>query len=398
MQATDVILIFDIGKTNKKILLFNKQYQLVYEEEVQFSEIQDEQGDACENIEALTLWIKTSIQKLKSDHRFKISAIHYSAYGASFVYLNESGEIVAPLYNYLKPYKESTREIFEKKYGSISNLCLQTASPDLGNLNSGLQIFRLKLEQPEIFKKIKWALHLPQYIHYIVTGEFATDITSIGCHTFLWNFTTQSYHDWVIQEGIDKLFAPLKQKVGLHDSSAALIPYFDAFESPFILLSTGTWCISLNPFNDSPLTDQELEKDALCYLSFQGKPVKAARLFAGNMHAEEVSKLKTLQLPALEYEKAYAVLMRKIVELQVASTNLILKGTTVKRIFVDGGFSKNEYYMNGLANAFPNIEVYAATIPQASAIGAALCMHDVWNTHSKPNSLLALKYYSSKQE
>ena len=34
---------------------------------------------------------------------------------------------------------------------------------------------------------------------------------------------------------------------GLHDSSAALIPYLSAFREPFILLSPGTWCISLNP-------------------------------------------------------------------------------------------------------------------------------------------------------
>ncbi|MEI9908230.1 MAG: hypothetical protein WDO71_00265 [Bacteroidota bacterium] len=61
---------------------------------------------------------------------------------------------------------------------------------------------------------------------------------------------------------------------GLHDSSAALIPYLSSFQEPFILLSTGTWCISLNPFNHSQLSDYELDKDCLCYLSYEGKPVK----------------------------------------------------------------------------------------------------------------------------
>ena len=39
----------------------------------------------------------------------------------------------------------------------------KTASPLLGSLNSGLQLYRLKKEQPEVFQKIHHALHLPQY-------------------------------------------------------------------------------------------------------------------------------------------------------------------------------------------------------------------------------------------
>ena len=79
--------------------------------------------------------------------------------------------------------------------------------------------------------------------------------------------------------------------VGLHDSSAALIPYLSHFEEPFILLSTGTWSISLNPFNQTPLTSEELNKDCLCYLDYNSKPVKASRLFAGNKHELEAKRL-----------------------------------------------------------------------------------------------------------
>src|SRR6185436_14045294 len=78
---------------------------------------------------------------------------------------------------------------------------------------------------------------------------------------------------------------------GLHDSSAALIPYLTSFNEPFILVSTGTWCISLNPFNYSMLSDYELDQDCLCYLSYEGKPVKASRLFAGYEHEQQVKRL-----------------------------------------------------------------------------------------------------------
>src|SRR5690606_24799881 len=78
---------------------------------------------------------------------------------------------------------------------------------------------------------------------------------------------------------------------GLHDSSAALIPYLVSFAKPFILISTGTWCISFNPFNMSPLTKEELKADCLCYMQYQGTPVKASRLFAGYEHEQEVKRI-----------------------------------------------------------------------------------------------------------
>jgi L-fuculokinase len=75
----------------------------------------------------------------------------------------------------------------------------------------------------------------------------------------------------------------------------------------------------------------------------------------------------------------------------------VLKGTDVKRIFVDGGFSKNPIYMYLLAEAFPSIEVYAASVAQASALGAALAIHPHWNTKNLPADIIDLKLYSVAQ-
>src|SRR5690606_26120067 len=58
-----------------------------------------------------------------------------------------------------------------------------------------------------------------------------------------------------------------------------------------LLISTGTWCISLNPFNKTTLTDDELKQDCLCYMTYEGEPVKASRLFAGHWHEEETKKI-----------------------------------------------------------------------------------------------------------
>jgi glycerol kinase len=96
--------------------------------------------------------------------------------------------------------------------------------------------------------------------------------------------------------------------------------------------------------------------------------------------------------------EAYHQLILDIVAQQHFSTQLVLKGTAVKRIFVDGGFSKNAIYMNMLALFFPEIEVFAASMAQATAVGTALSIHHAWNKRPLPNDIIELKYYATTQQ
>ena len=48
MNAQPVIAIFDIGRTNKKKLLFNDQYQVLEEQSVQLPETTDDDGFPAE--------------------------------------------------------------------------------------------------------------------------------------------------------------------------------------------------------------------------------------------------------------------------------------------------------------------------------------------------------------
>ncbi len=448
MVRIPVIAILDAGKTNKKLLLFDENYKVRFENSSDIPEIMDEDGFPCEDISAITVWARASIDEALLLPAFNVKAINFSAHGASFVYLDDRGKVVAPLYNYLKPYPSELSKKFYEARGGEGSFSLRTASPVLGSLNSGLQLYRLKHEQPRLFDKIKYALHLPQYLCFLFAGKAFSDITSIGCHTGLWDFTLNDYHHWVFAEGIHQKLAPLTScekvfpfhtivtGIGLHDSSAALIPYLKQFREPFILLSTGTWNITLNPFNSSPLTQDELNKDCLCYLDYQGKAVKASRLFAGHQLEVLVKKItqhfhqkagyhttitydKTLyrklknkysqSIESFEpnrllgdnffrtdlsdfnsFEEAYHQLMREIINLQFGSTSLVLQ-PTVKNIYVDGGFSKNSLFMNLLKEVFPSHRVYAASVSQASSLGAAMAIHNHWNNHDFPENFVALK-------
>lgn len=446
-----VCAIFDIGKTNKKLLLFDEDYKIVREEQSQFEEILDDDGFPCDDLIQLSTWLKTTFESIKQNADYEVVGLNFSAYGASFVHLNSEGKPITPLYNYLKNFTRQMSKEFAEKY--TSNVFTETASPELGMLNSGLQLYWLKNEKPSVFHQIKYSLHLPQYCSFLFSNQPVSEITSVGCHTALWDFQKNDYHAWVeaehlhsvqqkpqLSSNIANLVDGIAVGIGIHDSSSALVPYLKSFDEKFILLSTGTWAISINPFNDEPLTDSELQKDCLCFLNYAGHPVKASRLFAGNEHERQTKHLaeyfgkdsdyykqvkydqdmvwflrnkfkqatpQTADVGLLKdcpfvernlnlfksYEEAYHQFMLDLVAQQVASLNLVMGWSKPKQIFVDGGFSKNDIYMNLLAETYFNKQVFASEIAQASALGAALVIHEHWNSKPVPQQLIALKRY-----
>lgn len=447
MIKQEVIAILDVGKTNKKLLLFNRKYEVVYEWTDQLPESSDEDGFPCENLPLLERSVHDLIQKAVSDDRFVICALNFATYGASIVYIAENGSPLTPLYNYLKPFPEVLQLRFYQTYGKAEEIARETASPALGNLNSGLQVWSVKQAKPHIWEQTKYALHLPQYIGFLFHKKGYTDITSIGCHTQLWSFDKRQYHQWVIEEKLDQKFGELKPYhhveiislggkqvpcgIGLHDSSSSLIPYLQAFSDPFLLISTGTWSISMNPFDHTPLTREELDQDCLCYFQFNGQPVKASRLFMGRIHDEALAKLgshfpiSVAVLAEMEYathihdlavdyiheheihsideidfstlasaELAYFILMVLLVKAQLEKLALILIHKPVEQIYVDGGFSKNKIFMTILAKSFPDKKVFASEVAQATALGAALALHEIWNKESEYQTLISLRAYN----
>lgn len=452
MKATEVIAIFDVGKTNKKFFLFDEHYTIVFEKAVRLIDTFDDDGEPCEDIKELEYFIVESLKEATRRNEFRIRAINFSGYGATLVYLDEKGETVGPIYNYLKSFPADLLKQFYNKYGEQETIALQTASPLLNSLNSGLQFYRVKHEKPVLFEKIKFALHLPQFLSSIITRNYFADITSIGCHTMLWDFGRNDYHKWVYHEKLHLKLPTIVDSgkqipvcfndhhfvsgIGLHDSSAALVPYLQNYKEPFILLSTGTWNISFNPFNKTPLTASELHNDCLFYITYQGMPVKASRLFSGYAHEEEVARIaqhfsvQTSQILSIAFDmaifaqvkkteqevlgkpgsmecffserdlskfktvaEAYHQLVFDLVRQQVFSTSLVLEGGEVVKIFVNGGLSKNVIYMNMLAAAFPGIEVFASSIPESSALGAALVLHSAWNNNTISEQLIELEKY-----
>ena len=446
-----VTAIFDIGKTNKKFFLFDADLNELHEDYTHLPETQDDEGFACDDLDALRAWMREKLDFVLHHKSYRLEAVNFSTYGATLVHLDAAGNPLTPLYNYLKPLPEAVETAFFAARGDKARWEVETASPALGMLNSGLQLYWLKHVKPALFTHIRSSLHFPQYCAFLLTGQRSSEYTSIGCHTGMWDYARNRYHHWLEAEGLRALLPdpiptpptttvqlggqPVRIGTGIHDSSAALIPYFRlSGDQPFLLLSTGTWSIALNPFNEEPLTVEELERDCLNYLRSDGRPVKAARLFLGNEYKiwskklaahfgveyerhrhvrfdrqwyeavrrfpAPVFKWESIDAPARHfdampatdlsrfdhYEMAYHSLLHELTDLQCEAIALAVGNPgsegrpqsigikRVRRIYLDGGFVDNEVFIEMLQMKLADYEVIVSQEPLGSAKGAAMVM------------------------
>jgi sugar (pentulose or hexulose) kinase len=439
-----VIAVFDVGKTNKKLLLFNYDLKIVSEAEEKFTETTDDDGFPCDDIELIESWIQESVKQLAKSDKYDLSAINFATYGATLAYLNEQGKRLTPVYNYLKPMDERIPEGVYKKSGGQDEFCRRTASPALGMLNSGMQALWLKYTKPEVFAKVRHILHFPQYLSYLLTGKIYSEHTSIGCHTALWDFDNMTYHHWTVEEGLN-LPDPIdvstvndivvegrnfKVGIGIHDSSSSLAPYFSISPGKFILISTGTWCINMNPFNSEILTAEQLDRDCLCYMSITRQPVKSSRLFLGHLHEAAVDRLnahfnaqpdyyknvrpdsKLLEICRKKcgdrrfffekqpysrelkdkmdffvfksFAEGYHQLMVELSELAVEAIDLVIPADDdIENIYITGGFSGNKLFTRLISEAFPLKTVFTSEVSNATALGAALVIRHLLDPSNK---------------
>lgn len=444
-----VIAIFDIGKTNKKILLFNQQLNLVHEQEEIFPTITDEDGVECDDIEKIEKWIASGLADLTQNPAYDIKAVNFATYGASLAYLDAQGKRITPIYNYLKDMPEGIVEPLYEKYGGKDEFCRCTASPASGMLNSGFQALWLKHVKPEVFKNVATVLHFPQYLSYLLTKKTFSEYTSIGCHTSMWDFDKKQYHQWMKDENIHTpqptsnsetipvniVGKTLQAGIGIHDSSASLAPYIINSNKKFLLLSTGTWCISMNPFNEEPLTAEQLASDCLCYMSISQNPVKSSRLFMGRTHDQNTERviayfgvpkntyktvkpdttlLKSLmeQPPVFfkdgvpenlvdesvdlsvykTFEDAYHQLMVDISRITMKSISLILASKDdTEEVYISGGFAKSALFTRIIATFLKDKKVYTSEISNSTALGAALVVYGAFENPEAPKLDLGLE-------
>ncbi len=448
----DVMLIFDLGKSNKKMLVYDENLQLLQQSQTMIPEKEEASGYLVDDVPAIWQWMAQEVETLHRSRQFRLRAMNITTFGATIAHLNEGGALAVPVISYAHDPGEQVDRAFREWMENLPGGFARHATPPLPQfLNVGKQLFYLRRRQPEIANRIHTSLFLPQYFVYKLSGQKLTEPTSYGCHTGLWDFQQMrpsaaalSGLDW--REKMPPLAlpaetafplagelatqlnpdAPIWVGSGLHDSSSALVPYLLALKEGFALISTGTWIIILNPDARFRLTEEDLQRDRLYYLTPDARPVRAARLFAGREHERQLQRIEKHfgkkpdtqhqdierflpeffaetrprglepevlpgsgpfpNRPAGEWdlsafahaEEAYARLCLDLAVLTDYCFSEVASEKT-QRVVIDGGFAKNPWFVKVLAMLMQPRQVFTAEVPQATSLGAAMLIQPHWS-------------------
>ncbi len=454
-MAPSYIAVIDIGKTNKKVLIYDLELNVVDTAFKIFNEFQDD-GINYEDLDNMTLWIKQQVRLFAGQYHIK--ALSVTTHGATAFAIDKHGHLAIPPVAYTTNAGDEFREEFFQTFGSPQELKKETGTTEIGSLvNISKLIYFMQKKWPEKWKNVWKILNMPQYFGYLFTGKIGAEPTYIGCHTYLYNPRKQSYSSvaqklnlstqlpdiisksWEILGTVSSEFQQETSlphdcvvTLGIHDSNASLLPYLVKGFDNFVLNSTGTWCVAMHPTDTFDFRKDELDALVFYNLNAFHNPVKTSIFRGGAEYDIYRQILKEIngdqEFPAYNHERYTRIIQEKnlfilpsidpgsgifpnaqpqAVENGLASSlkdiqtrdqvpdffkdfnvgmvvlNLSLaiqtyyalnmtgfdgKGT----IFIEGGFRKNNDYINLLGSLYPDAKIALTKMDEATAFGAAI--------------------------
>jgi L-fuculokinase len=290
-------VVLDIGKTNVKLTLLAAQGATLAVRRCPNTIV----GDGPyphHDTERIWEWLLSILAEFSG--LASISAIVPVTHGATAALVDDHG-LVLPVLDYESTLPQSTNE----GYRAVRPPFGESLSPDLpAGLNLGRQLFWLARTFPKQFSVARYILTYPQYWAWRLSGVAASELTSLGCHTDLWNPSQGTFSSLITALGWHSLIPPLQAAsnplgtllpeliartgldedcqvlCGIHDSNASLLRYLDANPSaPCTVLSTGTWVIAAAFGQELGILDEKF--DMLANITARGQAVACMRFMGG---------------------------------------------------------------------------------------------------------------------
>jgi sugar (pentulose or hexulose) kinase len=310
------VIVLDIGKTNKKLFVYDDRLRCLNPDEpaVVFPQVERD-GLLTDDMASIFDWMLTALGR--AARRFKqVRCISISTHGATLALLGRGGHrvfrgdggLVFPIVSYEQEISAEEDEAFYRDLGlTPTQMQERTGTPRFRwLLNHGKQVYWLRSRFPERFARVTDILMFPQYLSYLLTGKKAAEPTYLGCHGYLLDMGGRRYSIVARRLGLlDKLpplpfrhpwepLGTLKEEiaaktglpadcivtVGVHDSNAALVPYFVKGFKQFVVQDSGTWVVTMSPSSEARFTKEELGKEVFFNRSIYGDPVKTT-IFRG---------------------------------------------------------------------------------------------------------------------
>jgi len=288
---TGGVAVLDIGKTNIKVLAFDAAGAVVSERSRPNAPLPPDADQPWLRLDLEGVWtfLLDALREIRPVERVSIST-----HGAAGVLIDEDGRVAAMDYEW---------DGFDPAYDALRPTFAETLSPALPRgLNLGRQLFHLtrNARAPKAF------LTYPQYWAWRLSGVMASEATSLGCHTDLWDPQMGDFSSLVARMGWRPLFPPVRRAwetlgalrpeiaaatglsantqvlTGAHDTNAAIAPYLAAQQEPFTLVSTGTWVVVMAVGGQGAL---DSNADMLANVDVRGDPLPCARFMGGREFA-----------------------------------------------------------------------------------------------------------------
>lgn len=298
MTAPQIAGVIDIGKTNAKFALVDLRTRSEIAVRKAPNTVRMDGPYPHFDIDRLWDFLSGAIVELNREH--KVDALSVTTHGASAALLDADGDLALPVLD----YEYAGPDVFSAEYNAARPSFAECFSPRLPmGLNLGAQLFWQSRAFPGAFADTQAIVTYPQYWSYRLSGVLASEITSLGCHTDLWNFQTDLYSSLVVKQGwLEKMptvrlasdvLGPVRPELmarfglsrpvpvicGIHDSNASLLPHLLARHPPFAVVSTGTWVIVCAP--GAELSELDPARDCLANIDAFGRPVASARFMGG---------------------------------------------------------------------------------------------------------------------
>jgi len=415
------IAVIDIGKTNAKLALVDLAARAEIAVVTQPNTARA--GPPYRHFDVNRHWTFLLDGLRTFDAAHGVDAISVTTHGACCALLDTEGGLAAPVLD----YEDSGPDEVARAYDAIRPGFAETGSPRLPmGLNVGAQLFWMFGRDPGLLARTAAIVTYPQYWGHRLTGALATDVTSLGCHTDLWNPERGQFSSLVDRLGIRDRMAVARKSAdilgpvlpaiaqatglapdtpvacGIHDSNASLYPYILARQAPFAVVSTGTWAVVMAVGGDDVALDPA--RDILINVNALGAPTRSAR-FMGGREFELLTKGGTVTpttaevagvladgpmlLPAVVQDSgpfqgrkarwvgqeplpgtgAYAAAISFYLALMTAQC-LTLTGARGP-VIVEGAFARNSTYLAMLASAVGRA-VSASASATGTSLGAAL--------------------------
>ena len=311
-------IVLDVGKTLSKLSLWTPEGRLLERRTRQNPRITDS-GRAVLDARGIEEWVENALRDFA--RLAHVGSIIPVSHGAAAAVIRDGELIQAPL-----DYESEVPETIRQQYDELRDPFVSTGSPALPfGLNLGVQLYYQQSLKPDLLAPRSWVLPWPQYWSWLLSGVGASEVTSLGCHTDLWNPLTGTHSALSASRGWAEHIAPLRDAgavlgpllpkwvertclpadtlvhCGIHDSNAALhaargLPEIAGHAAT--VLSTGTWFVAMRILNSGEqfdMTSLPESRDCLVNVDAFGRPVPSAR-FMGGREIELLTGLDTRRL------------------------------------------------------------------------------------------------------